>query len=140
MQVWAKDGDLLAGNIAVPDRPGIRPLTTPPTHLPIPDDLGEWTELGQECTVRAAAQSAGPDGYVVTVVTLPTSAQQVQLTQHGVLLAENSLGRPVDICSIDILSADDIPGLEIVIIWQVEDEAQLLRGLSVFRIPETVQY
>ena len=141
MMVWWRSGDLLTGNPKAEGRPGLRPLATEgPTVLP--DDLSGWTPVGESCTEPPVATGTIDSADVkVTVIADPAAHQIVRLTAGKHILAENTLGRPATVCSVMLAEADALPGPEILVSWRVgEGTDSAIRGLTVFRVPETARY
>ena len=140
MQIWWRPGELLVGDPTSPSRPGLRPLVSD-APLILPEDLSVWTPVGETCQDTPRAE-ATLDGQLVTasIHTDPTQQQQVRLIASERLIAENTLGRPVQVCELRINEADSLPGPEVIVAWRFgEGEAQI-RGLTVFRVPQTARY
>ncbi|MEL6346702.1 MAG: hypothetical protein AAFV53_26550 [Myxococcota bacterium] len=139
-RAWLKEGDLLVGTPDAPGRPGVRPLVSE-AALVLPDDLTGWTPLGEACAEDPAATAKIDDTDVTAAVSVdPTGKQIVRLQAGELILAERVLARPATICQIVIAQADTLPGPELLILWRLGDNADDLRGVTVFRIPETARY
>lgn len=141
MKVWWRSGDLLTGSPAAAGRPGLRPLTTD-GPITLPDDLSGWTPVGEDCAEPPTATGTIDKTEVrVSVIADPTAHQIVRLTAGEHILAENTLGRPATVCSVTLAEADALPGPEILVSWRVgEGTPAAIRGLTVFRVPETARY
>lgn len=140
MQIWWRPGELLVGDTASPTRPGLRPLISD-APLILPEDLSVWTPVGETCQDPPRAE-AMLDGQPVTVSihTDPTQQQLVRLIASERLIAENTLGRPVQVCEIRLDEADPIPGHEVIVAWRFGEGVDQIRGLTVFRVPQTARY
>jgi hypothetical protein len=140
MRIWWRPGELLVGDPASEVRPGLRPLISD-APLILPADLSAWTAVGETCQDPPRAEAL-LDGQPVTasIHTDPTQQQMVRLIAGDRLIAENVLGRPVQICELRIDEADPLPGPEIIIAWRFGEGEQQIRGLTVFRVPRTARY
>jgi hypothetical protein len=140
MKIWWRPGELLVGDPASEKRPGLRPLISD-ASLTLPTDLSAWTPVGETCQDPPRTE-ATLDGQpvIVSIHTDPTQQQLVRLIAGDRLIAENTLGRPVQVCEIRINEADPLPGPEVIIAWRFGEGAQEIRGLTVFRVPKTARY
>ena len=140
MQIWWRAGELLVGDPTSEARPGLRPLISD-APLILPEDLSGWTPVGEVCQEPPRAE-ATIDGQPVTasIHTDPTQQQLVRLIASERLIAENTLGRPVQVCEIRISEADPLPGPEVIIAWRFGEGESQIRGLTVFRVPLTARY
>ena len=140
MHIWWRPGELLVGDPSSEARPGLRPLISD-APLILPEDLSEWTPVGETCqeSPRAEASLEGQP-VVVSIHTDPTRQLMVRLIAGNRLIAENTLGRPVQVCEIRIDEADPLPGAEVIIAWRFGEGESQIRGLTVFRVPRTARY
>ena len=140
MQIWWRPGELLVGDPNSESRPGLRPLLSD-APLSLPPDLSAWTPVGETCQQPPRAE-ATLDGQpvIASIHTDPTQQQRVRLIAGDRLIAESTLGRPVDVCEIRIDEADSLPGPEVIVAWRFGDGEQQIRGLTVFRVPKTARY
>lgn len=137
LEVWWREGELLAGVPSKEGRPGVRPLADP-TPMQMPANLSEWTAIGQVCR-------EGPSP-VVEMDALKVQASlggtpevpEVELRAGARVIASYPLGRPARPCALAVVQADELPGLEIVVVWRPPDD-DALRGLRIFHIPDTAR-
>jgi hypothetical protein len=140
LKFWWREGEFLAGSKET--GLGIKPLGNayaPPASIPLPQDISEWTELGSEC-VDTMSLDHMIDGVQHKITVVPVSGKAnvhaVRLYREDLLLADNVIPRPVELCSLHLLQTDQLLGEEIVIIWGI---GETLRGATVFHIPETAK-
>lgn len=140
MMIWWRPGELLVGDPASSERPGLRPIISN-APLILPEDLSAWTAVGETCqdTPHAEATLNGQP-VTVSIHTDPTQQQQVRLIASERLIAETPLGRPVQVCEIRLSEADPLPGPEVIIAWRFGEGDDQIRGLTVFRVPQTARY
>jgi hypothetical protein len=157
LQVYWRDGELLLGMPLRSDRPALRPLVdlAPST---LPDDLSGYRRLGEACDAVPRATATLDGNPVVAEIGGSLEAPTIVLKGGPVVLAQNKLGRPVVPCTIDIVQADAVPGLEVVVTWrtgvagpdaadaaaatptaQPAPPSSEARGVFVFRIPDTAR-
>ena len=72
------------------------------------------------------------------VATLTGTPQEpvVELRSGERVVAAAPVGRPARACDIAVLQADDLPGLEVVVVWRPLEADSPLRGLEVYHVPE----
>lgn len=138
MEVWWREGELLAGEPTQPGRPGLRPLSDlAPLALPV--DLTGWTPLGDPC-VPGATDHAMLDTVAVDADVIgDKEAPVIRLRAGQRLVASAALGRPAHICALRVVQADALPGLEIIVVWRPLEEDANLRGLVVYHIPDAAR-
>lgn len=135
LEVWWRDGEILAGSPGREGRPGVRPLVDI-APIAMPRDLGAFTQLGRGC--------AGPLGATFKLDALEVEAEMagtpeepvIQLRAGQRLLAASGLQRPMHVCAVHVVQADALPGLEVVVVWQPPENLSNLGGLTVFHIPD----
>lgn len=137
LEVYWREGELLAGVPSKAGRPGVRPLADP-TPMQMPADLVGWTPIGPSCG-GGPSPVADLDGLKVQASLAGTAdAPEVELRAGPRVIASYPLGRPARPCALAVVQADDLPGLEVLVVWRpIEDDE--LRGLRVFRIPDTAR-
>ena len=155
LEVWWKEGEILIGSVE--SGRAIHPLNKSNGSqgtVPIPD-LKDWTQLGASCELKpvvAPLQQMTPrevvhpdddkkdSGDVRVTVDLdskdPSALANVQLFHGDMLVAENAIPRPVNICSLHLVNADATEGNEIVVTWGL---GKKIRGVTIFVIPEVVR-
>ena len=135
LQIWWRDGDLLAGLPDKPGRPGVRPLIDP-APLALPADLSDWTLLGEPCANAPSPAVRIGDLEVTASVAGVQDTPLVQLKSGARVISAYPLGRPAMVCGVLVAQADNLPGLELIVVWRSLEEGDALRGLRVFHIPE----
>jgi len=136
LRAWWRDGELLVAPAEGDPRPAVRPLHS---HVPValPPDRSGWVDLLAACSEGppTAAMPVG-DATATAHARKDSTTGVVQLTVRlgERLVAEGTLGRPAEPCSLHLGQADALPGYELMLGWRT---AAGLRGLTVFRIPET---
>lgn len=138
LEIWWREGELLAGATTQPGRPGLRPLANlVPVALPL--DLSSWTRLGDPC-VAGATDQANLEGVAVQAeATGDLTAPVIRLRAGNRLVASAALGRPAHICAIRVVQADSLPGQEIVVVWRPPEADTDLRGMVVYHIPDVAR-
>lgn len=138
LRVWWRPGDLLIGPPAGDPRPGMRPLCGP-AEVAIPTEISGWTALGATCP-GVLAHTFNLDGEPATATPEGTwEAPVIRLRSKGRVIAEAPLGRPGRVCEIAVGEADAVPGLEVMVTWRLGEGASELRGLNIYRIPDTAR-
>ncbi len=135
LEVWWREGDLLAGASERPGRPGVRPLADL-APLELPADLSTWRQIGASCRANATATATLGELPVVAQLAGTPDEPIVELRSGARVVASASLGRPASACEIAVLQADRLPGLEVIVVWRPADETDDLRGVAVYHIPE----
>ena len=118
-------------------RPAIRPLAgLAPVQLP--DDMSDWNQLGPECktTLRMNFEWEGQSAHAIWVAS--TDSASVDITVNDLSVATAQLGRPLVPCNIVATNADDLPGLELLLLWNSPGTNEPVFGLTVFRLPPLV--
>lgn len=135
LEVWWREGELLAGVSEQAGRPGVRPLADL-APIALPEDLRGWTRLGADCRGPASAL-VDLDGLAV-LAELAGSEEEpvVQLRSGARVVAAAALGRPARACAIALVQADELPGMEVVVVWRPPEADSPLRGVAVFHVPE----
>lgn len=140
MQAWFKPGDLLVGTPNIAGRPGMRPLISD-AQMVLPVDLEGWTPIGDTCQDPPRATNTINNVQVTATVTVdPTGHQIARLRAGDLILAEGAFTRPAQICALVLAEVDPLPGMELLIAWRLGDKPDDLRGLTVYRVPETARY
>ena len=134
---WWRQGELLVGIPDSDERPGMRPLVNP-TPTPLPGDLSGWEPVGHSCQDMPHAVALVGQHPVEGVVLGDDAQPIIALVQGDRVLAQNTLGRPAQVCEIRIVQADQLPGMELVVAWRTADKPPV-SGITVFRIPEALQ-
>jgi len=62
-------------------------------------------------------------------------ALSVSVTMGESTIAVATLGRAVKPCALVAANLDLLPGLELMVLWEVEGHQSTTTGLTVFRIP-----
>lgn len=135
LEVWWREGELLAGVSAEPGRTGMRPLADL-APFALPQDLSAWTRIGARCD-RPATTTASLDGLSVVGEVVGTPQEPVvQLRAGARIVAAGALGRPAKACEIRVVQADSLPGLEVVVVWRPLEADSDLWGVAVYHVPE----
>ena len=131
-----KEGDFVVGVPSDPGRPGLRPLRG---HSPIQlsSDMHDWTPIGKKCQDNPRSVGRFGGAPVEAIVTGDSMHPKVQLWMDGRPVAEALLGRPAEVCSLNIANADNIPGPELIAAWRINAPNPLI-GFTVYRIPESL--
>lgn len=135
LAVWWREGDLLVGAPQTPGRSGIRPLVDL-APMELPADLSGWKQLGARCRPNPTATVELSELPVVAELVGTPEEPVVQLRTGGRVVSSAALGRPARACEIAVAQADELPGLEVIVVWRPLDEADDLRGVAVYHIPE----
>ena len=138
LEVWWREGELLAGATAQPGRPGFRPLTDL-APIALPPDLSGWTPVGARCEAQPRDEGSVGALAVVTEVAGTDDDPILQIRADRRIVAASELGRPAKICALRLVQADTMPGLELVVVWRPLDESSDLRGVTVYHVPEMVR-
>ncbi|MGB0640231.1 MAG: hypothetical protein ACPGTU_12900 [Myxococcota bacterium] len=137
LKAWWQEGDFI---VAVTDSPGkqaMRPLVNP-TPIPLPNGLESYEQLGVQCQDTPVATGTYGGVPIVGVVTGDGMSPKVQILRDGRPIAENLLGRPASICEMRLAQADTVPGLELIVAWQINTEIKPIKGFTIYRIPEAL--
>ena len=126
----------MVGVPSLPDRPGLMPLEDN-RPLKLPKDLEPWANIGQSCQDQPRHHTRLGGVPIEAVVSGDAIHPTVQLWMGGRPVAEALLGRPAQVCEIQIIEADAIQGLEIVVAWRLSSD-QNLRGFTIYRVPESL--
>lgn len=138
LRVWWRVGDLLIGPPSGDPRPGMRPLIGP-AEVAIPVDLAGWSALGETCAATLSV-TFPLDGEPATATAEGTwELPVIRLRSRGRVIAEAPLGRPGRVCEIAVGEADAVPGLEVLVTWRLGGGSSELRGLNIYRIPDTAR-
>ncbi len=132
---WREPGFL----VCVPSQPGLpgqMPLEDS-RPLQLPKDLESWTVIGQSCQAQPRHHTRLAGVPIEAAVSGDAIHPTVQLWMGGRPVAEALLGRPAKVCEIQIIEADAIQGLEIVVAWRLSND-QALRGFTIYRVPESL--
>ena len=136
LRAWWRDGELIVAPAEGDPRPAVRPLRSP-VPVALPPDRSGWIDLLTGCSEGppTAAMPVG-DATAIAQATKDAATGTVRLTVRlgPRLVAEGALGRPAEPCSLHLGQADALPGYELMLGWRTE---MGLRGLTVFRVPET---
>lgn len=135
LEVWWREGELLAGVSGQAGRPGVRPLVDL-APIALPQDLSGWTRIGATCKPSPTAAATLGDLAVVAALTGTPQEPVVELRAGERIVASAAVGRPARACDIAVLQADTLPGLEVVVVWMPLDPDSSLRGLQVYHVPE----
>lgn len=137
LQAWWKHGDFI---VAVPDSPSkqaMRPLVSPAPII-LPSALGTYERLGVQCQDPPQATGIYGGIPIVGVISGDSMNPRVQVLRNGRPIAENLLGRPAAICEMRLVQADTVPGLELIVGWQINTEFKPIKGFTIYRIPEAL--
>ena len=135
LEVWWREGELLAGATQQPGRPGVRPLVDL-APIALPSDLSGWTPMGTRCD-EVPTDDGELDGLPVVAEVVGTRDDPVlQIRADYRIVATSELGRPAHICTVRLVQADELPGLELVVVWRPLDRESPLRGLTVYHVPD----
>jgi len=139
LQAWWKQGELLLGHPEQEGRPGLKPLVNL-NPVVLPEDLAGWVRLGESCVPRPESSREVEGERLTASVTASTEGPVVQVLSGERVVAQNALGRPAQVCEVLLAEADAIPGPEVIVAWRMELAGQAdLRGITVFRVPETAR-
>ena len=73
----------------------------------------------------------------ITIKAIPTENKMaIHMIQNKLLIAENIIARPIRLCSIHLLQADELVGPELIITWKLNEKTN---GVTIFRIPENLK-
>jgi hypothetical protein len=137
LQAWWKPGDFIVGVSEAAGQPAMRPLVN---LMPIvlPSNIDTYEKLGIQCqeTVHASGNYGGHP--IEGTVSGDSMNPRIQVMREGRLIAENLLGRPASICEIRLVQADNVPGLELIVAWQIVTDSNPIQGFTVYRIPEAL--
>lgn len=135
LEVWWREGELLAGVGERPDRRGVRPLADL-APIELPSDLSGWRRIGANCHPNANADATLGELPVVAELAGSSDEPVVQIRAGARVVASAALGRPARSCDIAVVQADGLPGLEVIVVWRPASEDETLRGVTVYHIPE----
>ena len=135
LEVWWRDGELLAGVSGQSGRPGVRPLVDL-APIALPQDLSGWTRIGAICRTNPTATATLGELPVVATLTGTPQEPVIELRAGERIVASAAVGRPARACDIAVLQADSLPGLEVVVVWKPLEADSPLRGLEVYHVPE----
>jgi hypothetical protein len=134
LRVWWREGDLLVAPPEGDPRPAIRPLVGLAPVI-LPEKMDDWNPLSTTCSPDPSAefQLQGSDAQAHWMP--PWTTPTVELRFETRVIASASLGRPLEPCTLVAANVDSIPGLELLVLWQMEGVEAPTLGLSVLRIP-----
>ena len=136
LQIWWQPGDLMVGMPDEKGRPGMRPLVDlQPRTMPKSQD--DWTAIGEKCSSTQKIEAHFCGHPIQAEVSGDALHPRLRLLIDGRAVAENLLGRPAVICALHIGEADGVVGPELIVSCR-PDKASSLRGLTVYRIPESL--
>ena len=144
LQVFVRPGALTVTQPGTDGRPvAVRPLVSP-TPGPVPADLTAWTALTPGACTDPASYRWKRGGEPASVRATGTWEEPVvEVSVAGTVVAAGRVGRPARICALHVQDVDDIPGEEVIVLWQTRrgatGEGSNTQGVSVLRIPETAQ-
>lgn len=134
LRAWWRPGELVVAPKEGDPRSALRPLAgAVPTVLPA--DHAEWIDLLSDCVERAPT-AAMPLGSETASASLEVSETNIliRIRVGERTVAEGALGRPAAPCSLHLGQADSLSGYELMLGWKTPSG---VRGLTVFRVPET---
>ncbi len=134
VEVWWRRGDLLLVTEGPDGREARRPLANEAVH-PAPASLQGWKRIGESCENRSQTTFTLLDRPAIATVGGDASIPAVTIHREGLLVAHAPLGQPAQPCTITVVEADALPGLEVIVTWGLGD----IHGVSVFRLPELAQ-
>jgi hypothetical protein len=137
LHAWWREGELLLGVPSAAERPAMRPLVDL-AHFTLPTDFSGWEPIGKTCQADPRASAALEQVPIECTVTGTAIHPVIRLVQGTRVLAESALGRPAKVCEIRIVQADDMPGLELIVAWQMGKGETQVNGFNIFRIPEAM--
>ena len=138
LRAWWREGDLLLAPKEGDPRPAIRPLAGKASVV-VPADMTGWTALGETCNDNPHVD-VDLDGVAAQVVAEgPWAEPKVRLLVGERVLAQARLGRPARLCDAHAGQLDGLPGPEVVVAWRFGDGDEEVRGITVFRIPDTAR-
>lgn len=135
LEVWWREGELLAGVTRQAGRPGMRPLVDL-APIALPQDLSGWTPVGARCEGRPSDDGEIEGVPVIAEVVGTPDDPVVQLRDGRRIVATSELGRPAQVCGLRLVQADTLPGLELVVVWRPVNEDSDLRGVTVYHVPD----
>ena len=138
VEVYLRPGDLLLSQNKS-ETPGLalRPLEGDGPS-PLPADLDRWTALPfGDCDGAPSFRWKREDQNMAARVTGEWTAPMVEVLVGGTVVALAPLGRPAHVCGLHVANVDNIPGEEILVLWQTTPQATTSRGLTVMRVPAT---
>jgi hypothetical protein len=137
LRVWWREGDLLVAPPEGDPRPAIRPLAGL-APLILPEQMNDWNPLGLECSTEPSAEFQLENTAATAYWMPPWTTPSVEVRYGEQVVASAALGRPLQPCAIVAANVDSIPGLELILLWQMTGTDAPIRGLTVLRIPAVV--
>jgi hypothetical protein len=150
LEFWYKDGQFLVG--IKEKSKAIDPFTeiVPPNPQEIPKDISTWNSIGKACDKKLKKHfKIDQVQYEVILKEIPmkeglefgslvegTGFFEIQLYRDGLFMAQNSIPRPIDPCTITLLDVDQFVGEEILISWSY---ATNIKGMIIYSIPDSVK-
>jgi len=127
------DGTRIALRPLVSDAPG-----------PLPPDLPSWTRLQPgACTEPPTFRWKRGEHQAIARTTGTWEQPVVEVQVDATTVAIGAVGRPAQICALHVQNVDDIPGEEVIVLWQTgrpdDPRGPNTPGVSILRIPETAQ-
>jgi len=137
VEVYVRPGGLLVSQKSASPAVALRPLEGEGT-TPLPADLDRWKPLSfGGCDGAPSFRWKRGERQATARVTGEWTAPVVELVVDGTVVAMGPLGRSAHVCAVHVSDVDDIPGEEILLLWQTTPEASTTRGLTVMRVPAT---
>jgi len=130
LRFWWKTGHFVTGN----NDKYLQPLTQKESNQPPTGP--EWIEMGKSCPKQTTIKATLGKSSVKIKASNFKAGTRIQMFRKKMLVAENVIAHPMDICSMHLLQADELIGPELIILWKLRKSAN---GLTIFRIPESLQ-
>ena len=150
LEFWYKDGQFLVG---IKEKSmAIDPFTeiVPPSPQEIPKDISTWDSIGKLCDRKLKKRfKIDQVQYEVILKEVPmkkglefgslverTGFFEIQLYRDGLFMAQNSIPRPIEPCTITLLDVDQFVGEDILISWSYATD---IKGMIIYSIPDSVK-
>ena len=135
LEFWWKDGHFMT--VSKKTQQSMKPLNDSKVHS-IPTDLDTWGQLGKVCLLPQSHEFLLGE-MNLQIRSTPIVEKQIisiQVFYKDLLIAENTIPRMVEICTYHVVQADKVIGPELIVTWKMSEK---INGVTVFRIPETIQ-
>jgi hypothetical protein len=139
LDLYWKEGQIMV--VSQSNKTAYYPFGSPPQKLqPLPSSFDDWKQLESTCVPDQKSISSKVITRDVEFTAEAKSTDigiQVQWSMKDNVLSDGMIMQQAIPCGIYILQADALEGLEIIVVWKFEPK---LEGITIFRIPDTVNY
>lgn len=137
LRVYWREGNLIVAPPKEDPRPAIRPLAGM-APIQLPSEMSDWNQLGPECNPEPSLLFDW-DGQIAEAKWVTSNdLVVVEITVNHLTVATAAIGRPHTPCRMVTAQVDELPGFELLLLWNAPVPDESVNGLTVFRLPPLV--